>query len=97
MTAQACWYCHWGWSKPVLDIYRKHEAVAGESAMQYGPAHIVWADENFDSAQWCLENFDHYRGHHTESELAAVHQSLIDLLALSPEVRNPCPPEGRGM
>lgn len=29
-----CWYCHWGWSVPVVDIYERYIQQAGESAMQ---------------------------------------------------------------
>lgn len=91
-----CWHCHWGWSKAVHDIYRKYAQIAGEPAMLYGPAHIVWADENFDSAQWCLDHFDEYRDNHGETELAAVKQSLLDLLQVPPNQRNPCPPDYDG-
>jgi len=93
-----CWYCHWGWSRPVVEIYRRHEDVAGEQAMQFGPAHIVWSDENFDrnSVQWCLDHFDRHRSDHNGDELAAVRQSLVDLLALTDDVRDPCPSSYEG-
>jgi len=89
-----CWYCHWGWSKPVAEIYQKHAAVAGESAMHYGAAHIVWDDENFERehVQWCLDNFEKYkRDDASDAENDAVRQSLIDLLALPDAVLAPCP------
>lgn len=86
-----CWYCHWGWSKAVADIYRKHVAVAGEMAMDYGPAHVVWADENWHSVQWCLDHFDEHARQYEAHELAAVRQSLLDLLALPADVLDPCP------
>lgn len=55
-----CWYCHWGWSKPVMDIYKRafcdlnngvYEAgieARAYWALSYGPAHCTWADENFE-------------------------------------------------
>lgn len=93
-----CWYCYWGWSKPVREIYDKYEAIAGESAMEYGPAHIVWSDENFDrsSVQWCLDHFDEYRGDHTDEALSAVRKSLEELLLLSDEVLGPEPADYDG-
>lgn len=80
-----CWYCHWGWSKPVVEIYERYIDAAGEDAMHYGAAHIVWDDENFERehVQRCLDNFDKYkREDYTEVQNEAVRQSLIDLLAL---------------
>ena len=61
--------------------------------MHYGPAHIVWDDENFErhNVQWCLDHFDEYKGDHGETELAAVRQSLLDLLALPDREREACP------
>jgi len=53
-----CWYCHWGWPKQVRDIYDKYLALTSETAMHYGPAHIVWEDENWDKIehiQWCID------------------------------------------
>ncbi len=93
-----CWYCHWGWSKEVADIYDRYVETAGESAMHYGPAHIVWEDENFERhhVQWCLDHFDDYRGDHTDKELTAVKQSLLDLLQLSDDVLNPEPSDYDG-
>lgn len=79
-----CWYCHWGWPKAVADIYLEAlQTPNGDDApLLYGPAHVVWSDENFDSAAWCLEHFDAYRGDHGEDELAIVRRSLEQLAAL---------------
>lgn len=56
----ACWYCHWGWAKPVAEIYK--EAIVKLNGDDFpllsGPAHVVWEDENFDHAECCLEEFD---------------------------------------
>lgn len=78
-----------GWPKPVADIYQKAlQALDGyESPLHYGPAHIVWDDENFDSAEWCLENFDKYKGDYSDADLAIVKKSLEELVALPLETR----------
>ncbi|KKL91609.1 hypothetical protein LCGC14_1892920, partial [marine sediment metagenome] len=53
-----------------------------EEPLLYGPAHVVWEDENFDSAKGCLENFDKHRGDYTEQELDIVKRSLSELEAI---------------
>lgn len=61
-----CWYCHWGWPKPVADIYDSAmetiEKFGGDAqgAMHFGPAHCTWEDENFDTAETELSHFDDY-------------------------------------
>ncbi len=84
-----CWSCYWGWPKPVADIYDKAliELDGDESPLHYGPGHVVWADENFDHAEWCLENFDRYRGDYSESDLGIVKQSLVELSELPIDTR----------
>ena len=79
-----CWYCHWGWAKPVAEIYQEAlKRLNGyASPLHFGPAHIVWEDENFDSAEWCLENFDNYKGDYTPEELEIVKWSLVELAKL---------------
>lgn len=60
--------------------------------MHYGPAHIVWEDENFarHHVGQCLENFDKYRAEDcTDTEHQAVKDSLLALLELSDEVLEP--------
>ena len=90
-----CWYCYWGWSEPVAAIYR--EALAKldgcESPLDYGPAHLVWTDENFarEHVQWCLDHFSEYAGDHDPKDLEVVRESLVKLLALSDELLAPCP------
>lgn len=82
-----CWYCYWGWATPVAEIYKDAlaELNGDKFPLHYGPAHIVWEDENFDAAQWCLDNFDIYRGDNSDEELAAVRKSLERLAALPQE------------
>ncbi len=84
-----CWYCYYGWPRLIRDIYDKYINVAGESAMHYGAAHIVWDDENFERhhIQWCLDNFEKYKHDEaSDDENLAVKQSLIDMLALPDEI-----------
>lgn len=84
-----CWYCHWGWSKPVVEIYKKAASSLDgyTDPLNFGPSHIVWEDENFDSAEWCLENFDKYKGDFSEFELSVVRQSLEELANLPVEAK----------
>lgn len=79
-----CWFCHWGWPKPVADIFNAAcDALEGDdSPLLFGPGHIVWSDENFDSAPWCLENFATYAGDLTAEEAVIVRRSLEELAAL---------------
>ena len=79
-----CWYCYWGWPEQVFAIYKKGFDVVGESGMDFGPAHIVWADENFDaeSIRWCIDNAEWHRGDLADEDLAVVVEGLHELLAL---------------
>jgi len=108
-----CWYCHWGVAKQVADIYNKYCAlitdIGGDAytAMNYGPAHIVWADENFDKEdhiQWCIDNAQDWMKEWNVSpnfgddpklhqkECDLVVESLKELLLLPDEILN-CEPE----
>ena len=86
-----CWYCHWGWAKPVAEIYK--EALRRlddyESPLRYSASHTVWEDENFEdhNITWCLEHFDEYKGDYTEDELAVVKWSLNELLKIPEKER----------
>jgi hypothetical protein len=85
-----CWNCFWGWPKPVYEIYKKalDKLDGDESLLHFGPAHIVWEDENFDSAEWCLENFEQYRGDYCDSDLEIVRESLIELSKIPVDQRD---------
>jgi len=85
-----CWYCHWGWPKAIRDIYNQalEKLKGNEAPLHFGPAHIVWEDENFDSAKWCLDNFDKYSQRLTEEEKAIVRWSLEQILTLPENVIN---------
>ena len=79
-----CWYCYWGWAKPVAEIYKKAlEKLDGNwGLLHFGPSHLVWEDENFDSAEWCLEHFDDYTEGYTKEEAAVVKWSLQELVKI---------------
>ena len=93
-----CWYCHWGWAKPVAEIYSRALADLGgdEFPLLFGPAHVVWEDENFDCAEACLEDFEKYKGDNGDDELAIVRRSLEELAALPESVRCPEPDDYDG-
>ncbi len=84
-----CWYCYWGWPKAVAEIYQRALAKLDgyESPLRFSSGHIVWSDENFDSAEWCLEHFDEYKGDYSDAELAIVRQSLEELANLPMDMR----------
>jgi len=84
-----CWYCYWGWPKLVADIYKKALDDLGgwEAPLHFGPAHIVWEDENFDYAEWCLEHFDEYKGDYSIDDLVIVRRSLEELARLPLDVK----------
>ena len=86
-----CWYCHWGWAKPVAEIYLKalEDLDGDDSPLTYGPGHIVFADENFDSAEYCLSKFDEYEnfGEFSSKDLEIVRSALQAVAALPLDVR----------
>ena len=88
-----CYWCHWGWPKPIRDIYDEAlEKLNGcESPLHFG-AHNVWEDENWDSAKWCLDHFDDDKDYLTDYEKEIVRESLVKLLAVPDEYK--CWPEG---
>jgi len=96
-----CWYCHWGWAKPVMDIY--DEALAkldgNYSPLNFGPAHIVWEDENFEThhVQFCIDHFDEYGYNLTDHERSVVMESLEKMAKLPEEQRCIEPPDYDGV
>ncbi len=80
-----CWDCYWGWPKAVADIYDRAEkelndlGYDGERALDGGPGHVVWADENFDFAGWCLEHFDEHSDDMDPEVQVIVRRSLQEL------------------
>lgn len=88
-----CWYAYWGWSKTVYDIYV--EAVkkldGNRHPLLFGPAHIVWEDENWDCVDWCLDHFNEHRGSWTGAQLEVVKWSLLELQKVPLYIRAPEP------
>jgi len=86
-----CWYCHWGWAKPVAELYQEslRRLNDNESPLHYSASHIVWDDENFedDDIEWCLKHFDEFRGDYSEKDLSVVKWSLEELLKIPENVR----------
>ena len=93
-----CWFCFHGWPEKIDAIYKEAvEKLSGdESVLHWGPSHIVWEDENFDSAQWCLDHLqeyrDEYRDEYTDDEIEVCKWSLEQLLELPEDMKRP--PEG---
>jgi hypothetical protein len=87
-----CYWCYWGWPKPIRDIYDDCIARVGESPLLYGPSHVVWADENWTCAQWCLDHFDEYTHGYSDGELDVMRESLERLVAVPDEFKTA--PEG---
>jgi hypothetical protein len=89
-----CWWCYWGWNKPIREVYDKALTALGgnDCPLRYGPAHVVWEDENWDSAELCLEKFDEWKlkwndDRFSDSDLEIVRQSLIELIAVPDEFK----------
>ena len=81
-----CWYCYWGWAKPVAEIYVKYSALVSDpcAILDYGPErHIVWADENFETEHidWCIANAEKWRKHEWDAGWPPDMQSEGLLLA----------------
>ena len=76
-----CYYCYWGWPKRVAEVYKEAlEKLQGdETPLLFGPAHIVWEDENFGHAEECLKDFDGSGYDLPEEQLKVVRESLIKL------------------
>ena len=96
-----CWYCHWGWAVEVADIYDRYVEEFGADAMRDGPAHIIWADENFE-AYHVEESFVAARemvsveSFYSVKEIEAAVGSLRELVELGEAVYNIEPEEYGG-
>jgi hypothetical protein len=95
-----CWYCYWGWAEQVADIHDRAEEELGESAVHYGPAHIVFADENFEDGhiEWCITECDKVEEYENVDVDSAkrLKSYLEELLAVPEEVRCCCPEDYDG-
>ena len=91
-----CWHCYWGWPKAVMDIYNKalKKLNGFESVLEFGPSHIVWADENWKDShiKSCIktakEKRDKYLEDYTQKELDICVWSLEELLKIPYEQRD---------
>lgn len=74
-------------TKPIF-LQAAEKLGAGYSLpLEFGPAHIVWNDYNFGSAEWCLENFPETHDNATAEQLAIVRWSLEELVKIPMERR----------
>lgn len=96
-----CWYCYWGWSKQVRDLYDEYQDKVGVD-LDYGPTHILFGDENFcdDSVKFCLKEAkkhrDDYAIHDGEEIISVLDIDLIiellgKLLLIPENIRDPEP------
>ena len=69
------------WSDKVKEIYKKAlDDLSGDIfPLHFGPAHVVWEDDNLDFAQSCLDDFDEFRGDYKDWQLEIVRGSLVEL------------------
>jgi hypothetical protein len=93
-----CWYCYWGWAKPVAEIYKEAliRLQGDSSPLHYGGSHIVWEDENFEDRNvlWCLEQLKEHRADYsdyTDEDLEIVKWSLNELMKIPENIRCPVP------
>lgn len=88
-----CWYCIYGLPKPVADIWQEAlNKLPFDEPLLYGPAHVVWSDNNFEdeSIKFCLKECDR-KGYwnYEPAAIAIVRESLEKLLLIPEEVRVP--------
>lgn len=64
------------------------EPISGEHALKWGPAHVVWEDENWDCAASCLADCDSplFADWHPGA-LEIVRRSLRELAALPDDIK----------
>ena len=86
-----CWYCKYGVAKAVAAIYSEalDKLNGNMMPLHFGPAHIVWEDFNFADGhvQWCIDEFDNYKGDWREDQLAVVMWSLEELIKIPEDER----------
>ena len=84
------------WPKVIADIYRRAVWDLGgdDNPLLWGPAHVVWEDNNFDCAESCLRDFDemvqrlNMRDDFNEDQLIIVHRTLEELAQLPMSIRD---------
>ena len=68
-----------------------------DTCLHFGPAHIVWEDENWHSTEWCIEHFNDYNDGFTEKENEVVMWSLVELAKIPMNQRDPEPAEYKAL
>ena len=92
-----CWYCYWGWAKPVVDVYEEAvRRLGGDSdPLHFGPSHIVWEDENFEdrNIDYCLSliETEGQTFNLAQETLSVVRWSLEELRRIPERSRDPMP------
>lgn len=100
MATGDCWWCTWGWPKQIAEIYLEAlDKLDGHSLLLlYGPAHVVWGDENWDCAESCLDNMKIKRWVYddlSDYEWEIIKESLEKLVLVSDEYKeSPIMPNG---
>ena len=74
--------------KQITQIYTEAERRLCDytDPLEYGPAHIVWADDNYGLAEDCLETFDIYNGYPYAPEYLAIVRWSLEELRKIPQV-----------
>jgi len=90
--SNSCWYCYWGWAVPAAKIFNeaKRRLDGWDDPLTLGPAHIVWADENFDdnSIKVCLDSCDKNKTDWPDDIIVVVKWSLEELLKIPEKDRD---------
>ncbi len=77
--------------------WQKFEPTSGFNALRFGPAHVVWEDENWDCIDFCIKECEDDRFcAWPEFAVRLVQYSLIDLKALGIENIEVCPEDYDG-
>lgn len=84
-----CYWCTHGWPKEIQAIYDEalKKLDGYEYPLHFGPAHIVWDDCNWMSAQECLDDFHYNREFISDDEAEIVRESLRKLAALPDSIK----------
>ena len=82
-------YNKWNeWSPAVEKIYddafgmllsKGETEQSADSCMHFGPAHVVWDDGNYDSAEWCIGHFTEFSDDLNDVQNQIVMWSLVEL------------------
>ena len=74
-----------------------YEPISGFNALRFGPAHLVWEDENWDCIDYCIKDCDSERfSKWPIFAINLVKKSLLELKALGKENIKVCPADYDG-